>query len=141
MRVGVLRALIAASALLALAGCTAPPMAGSSCAASLKPAVEVDLYFGRETDKGGAVSEADWAAFLAAEVTPRFPDGLSVVDVAGQIREPSGRIARERTKLLIVVVFDAPAHLPKVQAIVDAYGRRFAQHSVFRTERPVCAGA
>jgi hypothetical protein len=131
--------LVLLAALLALAACTPPQSA--SCPAPLKPAVEVDLYFGRETDKGGAVSEADWAAFLAAEVTPRFPDGLSVVDVAGQYREPSGRIARERTKLLIVVVFDAPAHLPKVQAIVGAYGRRFAQHSVFRTERPVCAGA
>jgi len=133
--------LIVAAALLALAACTPAQMASSSCPAPLKPALEIDLYFGRETDKGGAVSEADWATFLAAEVTPRFPDGLSVLDVAGQSREPSGRIARERTKLLIVVVFDAPAHLPKVQAIVDAYGRRFIQHSVFRTERPVCAGA
>jgi len=142
MRFGAQWALALQAALLTLAACTPPPIAGSaSCPAPLKPALEIDLYFGRETDQRGELSEADWAAFLAAEITPRFPDGLSVLDVAGQSREPSGRIARERTKLLIVVVFDAPAHLPKVQAIVDAYSRRFAQHSVFRTERPVCAGA
>jgi len=133
--------MIAAVVLVALTACTPPRMASSSCPAPLKLALEVNLYFGRETDKGGEVSEADWATFLAQEVTPRFPDGLSVLDVAGQSREPSGRIGRERTKLLVVVVFDAPAHQPKVQAIVDAYSRRHGQHSVFRTEHAVCAGA
>ena len=129
--------LIPAALALALAACTAPP----SCPAPLKPATELHLYFGRETAKGGEVSEADWAKFLADEVTPRFPDGLSVLDVAGQARDPSGRIARERTKLLVVVLFDAPAHLPKVQAIVDAYNKHWGQHGVFRTEHAVCAGS
>jgi hypothetical protein len=136
-----MRGTVATVALLALAACTSQQMAAFSCPAPLKPALEVDLYFGRETDKGREVSEADWATFLAQEVTPRFPDGLSVLDVAGQSREPSGRITRERTKLLVVVVFDAPAHQSKVQAIVDAYSRRYGQHGVFRTEHPVCAGA
>lgn len=135
-----MKRLVATAALLALGACTPPQVAASACPAPLKPALEVDLYFGRETDKGGEVSEGDWATFLAQEVTPRFPDGLSVFDVAGQSREPSGRIARERTKLLVVVVFDAPAHRPKVQAIVEAYSRRYGQHSVFRTEHTVCAG-
>jgi len=136
-----MKGIIATVALSALAACAPPQMAASSCIAPLKPALEVDLYFGRETAKGGEVSETDWAAFLAQEVTPRFPDGLSVLDVAGQSREPSGRIARERTKLLVVVVFDAPAHQSKVQTIVDAYSRRYGQHGVFRTEHTVCAGA
>jgi hypothetical protein len=125
-------------ALLVLGAC-AQPLPASPCSAPLKPAVEVDLYFGRSL-AGGEVSEADWSAFLASEVTPRFPDGLSVVDVAGQFRGSSGAIARERTKLLIVVVFDPPAHASKVQAIVEAYKSRFRQQSVLRVEHPVCAG-
>jgi hypothetical protein len=132
---------IATAVLLAVAGCTPPQTAAPACPAPLKPALEVDLYFGGEAGNGRAVSEAEWAAFLAEEVTPRFPDGLSVLDVAGQYREPSGRTVRERTKLLVVVVFDAPAHRPKVQAVVDAYNRRHSQNSVFRTEHSVCAGA
>ena len=68
-----------------------------------------------------------------------FPDGLSVVDVAGQYRDPAGRIARERSKLLVIVVPDAPAHRPKVQAIVDAYKRQFNQLSVLYIERAICA--
>lgn len=138
-----MRRAVAAAALLALAACAPqPPQAAAPvCVAPLKPALQVDLYFGRETDKGREVSEAEWASFLKDEVTPRFPDGLSVLDVAGQAREPNGRIARERTKLLVIVVFDAPAHQPKVQAIIDTYSRRYGQHGVFHVEHPVCAGA
>ena len=111
------------------------------CVPPLKAAVQVDLYFGRDKPAGGTVSEAEWASFLAEAVTPRFPDGLSVLEVEGQTRVPSGAIVRERTKLLVVVVFDAPAHEPRIAEIVAAYNRRFGQHGVFRTERAVCAGA
>jgi len=128
------------AALLALAACAPPQRTTSSCPTPLKPAVEVSLYFGGEAGNGMAVSEAEWAAFMAEEVTPRFPDGLSVIDVAGQYRERSGRMVREKTKLLIVVVFDSPTHLAKVQAVIDAYNRRHSQNSVFRTEHAVCAG-
>ena len=119
-------------ALLLLGACTQQQQA-TSCTAPLKPAVEVDLFY-------GAVSDADWASYLAEEVTPRFPDGLTAVDAAGQWRAPSGVISRERSKMLIIVVFDAPAHLPKVQAIIDVYLKRFHQQSVLHTEHAVCAG-
>jgi Protein of unknown function (DUF3574) len=127
-------------AALALSAC-AQPTAPLVCAAPLKPALEIDLYFGRDKQGGGEVSEAEWAQFVAEIVTPRFPDGLSVLNVEGQAREPSGgRIVRERTKLVVVVVFDAPAHRAKVGEIIEGYNARFGQHGVFRAERPVCAG-
>src|SRR5579859_7816296 len=48
--------------------------------------VDTKLYFGLgpdgEPEKG--VTETGWRAFLDKEVTPRFPDGLSVFDVYGQ---------------------------------------------------------
>ena len=130
-------------ALLLTAGAQAnaqssPPAA--VCTAPLKPALELNLYFGRDIEGGGEVSEDQWAEFVAAEVTPRFPDGLSVLNVAGQSRNSKNQTLRERTKLLVVVVFDAPAHRTKIQAIVDAYNKRFGQHGVFRTEQTVCAG-
>ena len=121
---------------LTLSACAQPPL----CTAPLKPAVEIDLYFGRDKPGGGEVSETEWGAFLAEVVTSRFPDGISVFDSAGQYREPSGRMMRERSKRLVVVVFDSPAHRARIDEIIDAYKRRFGQYSVFRTEQPVCAG-
>jgi len=127
------------AAALLLAACTPPPQAAASaCAPPLKPAVQVDLYFGLATGSR-EIGEAEWAAFLNEEVTPRFPDGLSVIDVAGQYRTPAGHISRERSKLLVVIVPDAPAHLPRMQAIVDAYKKQFNQLSVLHVERAICA--
>jgi uncharacterized protein DUF3574 len=124
---------------LALSAC-AQPGAPPVCIAPLKPAVAIDLYFGRDKPGGGEVTEAEWGAFLAEVVTSRFPDGLSVFDSSGQFRAPNGRIVRERSKRLAVIVFDAPAHKAKVIEIVEAYKQRFGQYSVFRVEQPVCAG-
>jgi hypothetical protein len=127
-----MRSAVATAALLALAACTPPP-AQTACAAPLKPALQVALYF-------GAVGEAEWRSFLDQEVTPRFPDGLSVIDAYGQYRNRRGTIERERAKLLVIVVFDAPAHAARVQAIVESFIRRHGHESVLRVERPVCAG-
>ncbi|MPZ33341.1 MAG: DUF3574 domain-containing protein [Rhodospirillales bacterium] len=127
--------------LLALVvGACAQPGAPPVCTAPLKPAVAINLYFGRDKPGGGEVTDAEWGAFLAEVVTSRFPDGLSVFDSSGQYREPTGRIVRERSKRLVVIVFDAPAHKAKVIEIVEAYRQRFGQYSVFRVEQPVCAG-
>ena len=126
-------------AMLALGAC-AQPGAPPVCTAPLKPAVEINLYFGRDKPGGGEVSDTEWAAFLNDTVTPRFPDGLSVLNVEGQSRGASG-VSRERTKLLVVVVFDAPAHQARIAEVVAAYRSRFGQHSVFRSEQPVCAGS
>ena len=109
-------------------------------AAPLQSALEVNLYFGRDKPAGGEVGDAEWASFLADSVTPRFPAGLTVLDAQGQHRDPQGQIGRERTKLVVLVVFDAPAHREKVKAIVEDYRARFGQHGVFRVEQPVCAG-
>jgi hypothetical protein len=84
------------------------------------------------------VSERAFRRFLAEVVTPRFPDGLSVVDVAGQFRSGSGVIVREPSKLLVILVPDAAAVAKKVGQIIAAYKRRFDQESVLHAEQPVC---
>ena len=125
-----MRTILLALATLLVAGAAS----AQSCTPPLKPALEVDLYFGR-----ASVSDEQWTAFLAEEVTPRFPDGLSVLDVAGQWRAPGGPIVRENSKLMAIIVFDPPAHAPKIDAIVDAYKVKFRQQSVLRVEHAVCA--
>jgi hypothetical protein len=112
----------------------------TACVAPLKPAVSVELYFGRGKPDGGEVSDAEWEDFLSTVVTPRFPDGLSVNDITGQYRGPSGGIVSERSKRLHIVVFDAPAHLSLIDEVIAIYRQRFRQDAVLRTERSLCAG-
>ena len=140
---------LAAIGLLATA-CGQPP-GGPSAAAGLAtntalecrpprlPATQVDLYFGRNIDARREVGEGQWAAFLSEIVTPRFPDGLTVLDTAGQYRLPdTGRIVRERGKLVILVVGDLSTVTPDIEIVREAYKKRFEQRSVLRTERPIC---
>lgn len=96
--------------------------------------MEVELLLGR-----GAKSDARWKQFLAREVTPRFPDGLTVYDTYGQWRDLQRKvIVRERSRVLrIIVSADAPAQ-DKVAAVAEAYKTRFSQKSVGIVTRPAC---
>jgi hypothetical protein len=108
-----------------------------ACRLSQKPMVVADLLFGRNIGGRLGVTEKRWSQFLASEITPRFPDGLTVVDAAGQWRDAEkNRIVRERSKLVTIIMpVDAQE---KLDAIVDAYKRRFRQQSVGVVIRPAC---
>ena len=132
--------------LLALGGCAtaSSPTTGqgtAGCRAPLKAMTQVDLYFGRNIPGGGGeVGDAQWRQFLDEVVTPRFPDGLSVLDVYGQWKSTrTGAIARERSKRLSIIVPDAAQAAERFEAIKAAYKQRFRQESVLQAEAGVCA--
>lgn len=109
------------------------------CPAGLAPRTVAELIFGRNIGEVIGVGEAEWQSFLDAEVTPRFPSGLTVVDAAGQWREPaSGRIVREPSKLLLVVLGEQPTAHASLAEIIAAYKQRFSQQSVLLLLRQAC---
>src|SRR5215213_2360643 len=64
-----------------------------------------ELMFGRKIGDRIGVSNAAWARFVDREITPRFPDGLTVIDALGQWRDPARkRILREPSKLVQIVL-------------------------------------
>lgn len=102
--------------------------------------VQTTLYFGLDRGDGGSVGECGWRRFLAETVTPRFPDGLTVVDAYGQWRDTEradAAIVREATKVVIVVHNATPDTAAALAAIKADYMARFGQRSVFHTEAPV----
>ena len=84
------------------------------------------------------VSDEAWAAFLADTVTPRFPDGLTVVDGAGQWRDSAGVILRERSKVLIILTSPGEEGMRLTDEISQEYETRFGQESVLRVVRTAC---
>ncbi|WP_170984568.1 DUF3574 domain-containing protein [Rhodoligotrophos defluvii] len=102
-------------------------------------AVQSQLFFGLRSKDGTGVSEQAWAKFLAEVITPRFPDGLTVLSAYGQGRAgpPSPALtSAETTKLLVVVHPDTDEARQKLQEIRAEYVRRFNQDSVFHVEVP-----
>src|SRR6188508_1756794 len=66
-----------AAALVALITLTAAAAAQPAlqCTGAQNPWTVAELLFGR-----GNVSDINWNRFLDAEITPRFPDGLTIYD-------------------------------------------------------------
>ena len=125
----------AAVGLLALAAAHCAATAQQlQCSGNQKSWVVAELLFGREH-----VSERDWSRFLAAEITPRFPDGLTVYDAKGQWRPPGAeKISRERSKVVMIAMPPGAENENRLQQVIGAYKSRFRQQSVGLIVRPAC---
>ena len=118
------------------------PASGSEvpqCPAGTQRHAEYRLFFGRSRENVEVVSDADWRGFLAHEVTPRFPAGLTVLDADGQWRDASGAITRERSKVLLMLAEPGAEGMRLVEEIAEAYKRLFDQESVLRIVGTACA--
>ena len=112
----------------------------AACDAPQRPMQQIELMFGRNLAGHLRVGEAAWSRFVAREITPRFPDGLTVLNAAGQWRDPAGgRVVREPGKMVIIVTVDDAAARDRIAAIVGTYKQRFRQRSVGVISRSVCA--
>lgn len=131
------RAFACATVALLLLASAAHMLAARPMPACKQPAqafARTDLFFGRARP-AGAVSEAQFQAFVDAEVTPRFPGGLTLLTGTGQFRDRHGATVVEGTHLLILLypLRDAQADR-KIDAIRSDYRRRFEQQSVLRAD-------
>jgi hypothetical protein len=96
-----------------------------------------ELYFGTAMPDG-AVTDEEFRAFIDREVTPRFPDGLTVLEAEGQFRGADGILVKERSFVLILLypyeTFATATRL--VEQIRSLYKDRFEQESVLRVDDP-----
>ena len=95
-----------------------------------------ELYFGRDKPTGGKVTAEEWDKFLETEVTPRFPDGFTVLEGYGQYRDSGGKIVREGS--LVLVLFypkkQRAAVDLKIEELRAKYKQIFNQESVLRLD-------
>jgi hypothetical protein len=127
------RVWLAGAALTAmLAGCvTATPKVAEIPCPDGGVKATAELVFGRVAEDGsGGVSEADFAQFLDGEVSPRFPEGLTVIDAEGRWAPPAGTTIRVPAKLVMIVLPGGKDDHSKLEAVRTAYEKRFHQQSV-----------
>jgi hypothetical protein len=123
--------------LLAVGACATPGRL--SCAAGQEAMLTAELLFGRNIGDRIGVTAGAFAAFVDAEVTPRFPDGFTILDGKGQYRDSArGVIVREPSKVILFAVKDEETTRQSLAAIAEAYKRRFQQESVGIILRPAC---
>jgi hypothetical protein len=147
MRASLIFSALAAASLAACATPGPAPVASAQPAAVAEPACaaggvrmnRLELIFGLDIKGGGRITEKDWYSFLETEVTPRFPDGLTTFDGYGQWKVPGdGRIARLKTKLLLIWYAPSEQAENAIQAVREAYKTKFNQISVMRIDGQDC---
>lgn len=105
--------------------------ARAACFEGASERLVVEVLFGRNIGPVLGVTEEAFARFLDQEVTPRFPDGFTVLDMYGQYRgSGSQTIIREPGKYLVIALGDEARDIPRVREVVEAYKREFKQQSV-----------
>ncbi|MFN0068503.1 MAG: DUF3574 domain-containing protein [Limisphaerales bacterium] len=114
-----------AAALLATGCRSAGPAAGDAQPKRPMTWTRTELYF-------GAVEKPGWDEYLAASVTPRFPDGFTVLEAEGQWRNPQGEIRRIPTRVLLILHPPTPAANAAIEALRTEFLARFGHVSVLR---------
>jgi hypothetical protein len=115
--------------------------ASDNCPAGALAFTETRLFMGQDIGGAATVSEADWHAFLKAEVIPRFPDGFTVLDGAGYwkgCKKLDTQGVCERSKLLLIQYAPSEPVNEKMLNVMDAYIAKFQQQAVMRSDRQVC---
>lgn len=98
--------------------------------------IRTELFFGTGKSDGSAVTDEEWQEFLDDQVTPKFPDGLTVLAGIGQFRTSQGVTIQERSFVLILL-YPLAARKDadqKIEQIREAYKAEFAQESVLRVD-------
>ena len=96
-----------------------------------------ELFFGFAKPDDSVVTEEEFQQFLDREITPRFPEGITVLTGLGQFRGFSGVTIQERSMLLILLYPEQErrSRSKDIEEIRKAYKETFQQESVLRTDR------
>ncbi|MEP6941132.1 MAG: DUF3574 domain-containing protein [Rudaea sp.] len=131
---------------LLLCACAAPGLRAPAAVLvgdAAHPAAEhwlrTELYFGLgpADDATAGANEKRWRDFLDREITPRFPDGLSVYDVYGQwLGKGESSIERLHSKEVMLLHADTAQHRADIDAIRAAWKRATGDKSVLRVSQP-----
>lgn len=112
---------------------------GTSVSIALVPGTwftRTELFFGSLKPDGSVVSEDAFLGFLTAEITPRFPNGLTLLTGLGQFLTAQGVMHQEPSRLLILLypVEDERDSSEKIEQIREQYKRMFHQEAVLRAD-------
>jgi Protein of unknown function (DUF3574) len=113
---------------------------GASASITLAPGVwftRTELFFGSLMPDGSVVSEEAFLGFLNAEITPRFPNGLTLLTGLGQFLTAQGVMHQESARLLILIypMEEERDSSEKIEQIREKYKRMFHQEAVLRADR------
>ena len=123
-------------AALAMGGCAT--LKRDVCPAGQEKLRTAQLFFGREAGKQPRLAEAEFRRFVDEELTPRFHDGLTILEGGGQWKGEENKQIRESAKVVLIVLTRSPDQEARIEAARAAYKARFKQEAVMTVTQPAC---
>ena len=99
---------------------------------------KTELLFGLSKSDGSIVTEREFQQFIDREVTPRFPEGLTIMNASGQFKNAKNTIVKENSKLLLLIHPNEPKDSDRIEQIRKTYVTTFQQESVLRLDEQSC---
>jgi hypothetical protein len=119
--------------LLASAGCAGTPKL--ACPSGEAPVRTAQLFVG---SKSAPVTEVEIHRFVDREVTPRFPDGVTIVDGGGQWTGDENRLIREAAKVVLIVLPQDRRTGFRMASLRRAYRAQFRAAPIMVVPPPAC---
>jgi len=96
-----------------------------------------ELYYGAGRLPADGKADTRWEDYLDNEVTPRFPDGLTLLEGSGQWRVKQGeKPRRNRTRILVIIHKATPENSRKIEEIRTVWKAISGHESVLRVTLP-----
>jgi hypothetical protein len=121
---------------LMLAGCST--LQPQRCPAGQERLKTAQLFFGRNIGDRPGVTDAQFRKFVDEELTPRFSDGLTILDGGGQWKGDENKLIRESAKVVLIVLPKQGDPQARLEAVRAAYKQRFKQQSVLLVTQRSC---
>jgi len=131
-----MRALGAIALTLTLAGCAG--LQAPSCPTGQERLRTAQLFLGQNINGKPGVTDVDFRKFVDEELTPRFPDGLTILNGGGQWRGSENQLIREASKVVVIVLPAKGDAGDRIDAVRGAYKQRFQQDSVLLVTQVSC---
>jgi hypothetical protein len=100
--------------------------------------MRTELVFGMSRSSGPDITETEFQGFVDDQITPRFPEGLTVLSGNGQFKDASGTIVQEKAKLLVLLYPLTKQSIKLVEDVRAEYKAIFQQQSVLRIDEQMC---
>jgi len=100
--------------------------------------VRTELLFGLSRSNAPDITEEEFQDFIDLQVTPRFPEGLTLLAGNGQFRDAAGNTIQEGSKLLILLYPFSKERSARVDEVRAEYKSAFQQESVLRVDEHSC---
>ena len=99
--------------------------------------VKTELYYGAGLREGRGDYETLWNNYLDNDVTPRFREGLTLLEATGQWRVKEGKKPRRnRSKILILIHEASPDKFDMIEEVREIWKEKSGHRSVLKVTIP-----